>query len=78
MEETQSGKRYIASCTQLFRQSVIGHLPGQVACLSDDEVWSDRLSDQLIRREPKGLNCLRLVDCESDHEYQINFVYGLT
>ena len=36
-------------------------------CLSDNnEVWSDRLSDQRIRREPKGLSCICLVDCESD------------
>ena len=55
------------------------HLSGQIACLSDNnEVWSDRLSDQIIRREPKGLSCIRLVDCESYHECQINFVYGLT
>ena len=58
---------------------VIGHLPDQIACLSDNnEVRSDRLSDQRIRREPKGLSCICLVDCESDHECQINFVYGLT
>ena len=31
------------------------HLAGQVSCLSDsNEVWSDKLSDQKIRREPKG------------------------
>ena len=31
------------------------------ACLSDNnEVWSDRLSDQRIRREPKGLRCIRM------------------
>ena len=42
------------------------------------EVWSDRLSEQRIRREPKGLSCICLVDCESDHECQINFLYGLT
>ena len=36
-------------------------------CLSDNnEVWSDRLSDKRIRREPKGLSCICLVDCESD------------
>ena len=46
---------------------VIGHLPGQIACLSgNNEVWSHKLSDQIIRREPKELSCL--VDCESDHE----------
>ena len=51
----------------------------QIACLSDNnEVWSDRLSDQRIRRESTGLSCICLVDCESDHECQINFVYGLT
>ena len=27
-------------------------------------VWSDRMSDQRIRREPKGLSCICLVDCE--------------
>ena len=60
-------------------KSIIGHLSGQIACLSDNnEVWSDSLSDQIIRREPKGLSCICLVDCESDHECQINFVYGLT
>ena len=54
-------------------------ITGQIACLSDNnEVWSDRLSDQIIRREPKGLSCICLVDCESDRECQINFVYGLT
>ena len=42
-----------------------------VSGLSDNnEVWSDRLSDQ-----DKGIS---LADCESDHECQINFVYGLT
>ena len=45
------------------------HLAGQVSCLSDsNEVWSDKLSDQNIRREPKGLSCICLVDCESDHD----------
>ena len=49
--------------------SVIGHLSGQVSRLSDNnEVWSNRLSDQRIRREPKGLSCICLVDCESDHD----------
>ena len=28
-----------------------------------------------IRREPKGLSCICLVNCESDRESQINFVY---
>ena len=47
----------------------------QIACLSDNnEVWSDKLSDQRIRRKPKGIE---LMDCQSDHECQINFVYGL-
>ena len=41
-------------------------------------VWSDIMEDQIIRREPKGLSCICLVDCESDHECQINFVHGLT
>ena len=59
--------------------SLSSTFPGQIACLSDNnEIWSDRLSDQIIRREPKGLSCICLVDCESDHECQINFVYGLT
>ena len=64
----------------VFQNSLsLGHLPGQIACLSDNnEIWSDRLSDQIIRREPKGLSCICLVDCESNHECQINFVYGLT
>ena len=26
------------------------------------------LSDQIIRREPKGLSCIGLVDYESDHD----------
>ena len=39
-------------------------LNGQIVCLSD-------ISDQ-------RLICICLVDCESDHECQINFVYGLT
>ena len=50
-------------------QSVIGQLLGQVLCLSDsNEVWSDRLSEQRIGREPKGSSCMCLVDCESDHD----------
>ena len=37
--------------------------------MSDNsEVWSDRLSDQRIRREPKELSCICLVDYESDHD----------
>ena len=52
-------------CRQL-KQSVIRRLPDQVSYLSDNnEVWSDRLSHQRIRREPKGLNCICLVDYES-------------
>ena len=39
--------------------SVIGHLSGQVSCLSDNN--EDILSNQRVRREPKGL-------CESDHD----------
>ena len=40
-------------CTPLHRDNYInGRLPGQIACLSDNnEVWSDRLSDQIIRIE---------------------------
>ena len=54
---------------------VVRHLSGQVPCLADnDEVWSDKLSDQRIRREPNGLSYICLVDCES----QINYVYGRT
>ena len=42
---------------------------GRLLCLSDsNEVWSDRISDQRIRRGPKGLSCICLVDCESDHD----------
>ena len=41
----------------------------QVSNLSDNsEVWSDILSDQRIRREPKGLTYVCLVDCQSDHD----------
>ena len=41
----------------------------QVPCLSDSsEVWSDKLSDQRIMREPKGLSCICLVYCKSDHD----------
>ena len=36
--------------------------------LDNNEVWFDILSDQRIRREPKGLSCMCLVDCESDHD----------
>ena len=37
--------------------------------LSDNnEVWSDNLSDQRIRRGAKGSSCICLVYCESDHD----------
>ena len=32
------------------------------------KVWSDRLSDQRIRREPNELSCTYLVDSESNHD----------
>ena len=55
------------ACMQCTRDNYnnlsIGYLPSQIASLSDNnEVWSDRLSDQRIRREPKGLSCICLVD----------------
>ena len=33
-------------------------LPGQVAILYNNKVWSDILSDQRMRRDPKGLSCI--------------------
>ena len=48
---------------------VVIHLSGQVSSLSgNNEVWSDRLSDQRIRREPKGLCGVCLVGCKSGHD----------
>ena len=42
--------------------------------MSDNEVWPDILSDQIIRRER---SCTCLVDCENDHDVR-SYVYGLT
>ena len=38
----------------------------QISCLlGNNEIRSERLSDQIIKREPKGLSCMC---CESDHD----------
>ena len=56
---------------------MVKHQLVEIACLSDNnEVWSDRLSDQIMSL--KDLAVYVLADCDSDHECQINFVYGLT
>ena len=48
---------------------MIEHLSSQVLCLTDNnEAWSDKLSNQRIKRDPKGLSCICLVDFESNHD----------
>ena len=45
-----SYKNFITKCKVKKLQSVIGHFPGQLSCLSDNnELWLNRLSDQRIR-----------------------------
>ena len=45
--------------------SVIGHLSGQNHVCQT--IWSDIVRSK-TRRKPKGLSCICLVDCESDHD----------
>ena len=44
------------------------HQTGIQGLSDNNEVWSDILSDQRIRRESKGLSCICLVECKSDHD----------